>query len=86
MVLSANGAFTDGIRRFGFSLVNEHPITHEVISILRVVPIGYECDESHVVYGIYVDAHLEVPHVNTETGVPDGKTLHSEYGLSLIHI
>lgn len=59
MTLSANGAFPDWMSLLEFSFITNHPETEALISVLRIVPRGYECNESHVVYGIYVDAFLK---------------------------
>lgn len=59
MTLSKFGQFPDWMRLLEFSFVANHPKSHAPIAVLRMVPSGYECNESHVVYGIYVQAILE---------------------------
>jgi len=59
MTLSPNGAFPDWLSLLEFSFATNHPETDKPICILRIVPNGYERNESHGVYGIYVDAFLE---------------------------
>lgn len=59
MPMSKDGAFADWIRQLDFSFVTNHPETETPICVLRIVPYGFERNETRGVYGIYVDAFLE---------------------------
>lgn len=66
--LSPHGAFPDWLPLLEFSFTTTGPKTDAPIAVLRIVPRGYECeasrgddsDAARVVYGIYVDAFLEI--------------------------
>ena len=66
--LSPHGAFPDWLPVLEFSFTTDQPKTAAPIAVLRIVPRGFECeasrgddcDAARVVYGIYVDAFLEI--------------------------
>ena len=59
MTLSKYGDFPSWMSLLEFSFVTNHPKTDKPICVLRIIPTGYECDVSRVVYGIYVHGFLE---------------------------
>jgi hypothetical protein len=59
--LSEHGGFPDWFRQLQFAFHVHHVETDALLAILRFVPTGYECNQSHVVYGVYIDVSLERP-------------------------
>ena len=66
--LSEHGGFAEWLRELQVVFHIHHFETGEEIAALRIIPLGYECDEAYVLYGIYVDISLE----RLGTSIPRG--------------
>lgn len=57
--LSPHGGFPDWISNLHFTFQVNTVGTNETVASLRFTPSGYECDKSHLVYGIYFDVCVD---------------------------